>query len=255
MRQLLKITSIFALALVFTAGTVLAQQDVDVDQIGDKNIQISDFNANTGYEVDVTQDGNRNFAKVVQFAGPANQGSGYDIDQIQEGNDNDARAQVNHGSRVLQKQIGDQNEALIEKWDSGNSARQIQTGGDMNIARALTSNRYGRGSASLFHRQHGSKNLIVVEVDRGHGTGIDMRQFGNRNTSKVLNLSDGSSVTSSVATYQDGNDNLSRVWANSHYGSVDVTQTGDQNTARATFTNNFSLNVTQDGFDNRSIVR
>lgn len=257
MRKLLKIaftlTLAFAFTAAFTAGTALAQsQDADISQVGNKNDQISDFNSGSGYEVDVDQDGDRNFAKVTQFSG--NQNSGYDIDQIQDGNDNDARAQVQNGSRILQKQIGSQNEAVIEKWDSGNSARQIQTG-FKNSAKALTSNRYGRGSVSLFHRQDGNKNTILLRMDRGHGTAIDQRQFGNRNTAKVLDLFDDPNVISSVETYQDGNDNFSRVLSNSNYGTVDVMQTGNQNSSKARFSSDFSLNVEQDGFENESVVR
>ena len=225
MRQLLKITTTFALALVFSAGMAFGQT------------------AETDNELQIEQAGDKNFTNVEQ----AGQNNFSNVDLL--GPKGDARV----------FQTGDDNSAFTEA-DGGVTLRQVQKGND-NYARTGTPG----GGAVLTQKsvarqeQVGDNNTAVMTFD-GPGTRrakFKQRQIGNNNESYLLGFSSDSDYAFEGLTNQVGNDNLVRVNSPAAGGSGDernsvrAVQMGDMNTIRGTFESRSNRAVvTQDGSSN-----
>lgn len=280
MHNALKHLFILAFALVFMAGTALAQKNVsDITQQSNNNdATVTQSGAELKATV-VQKGGNQNKATLNQFNDPAEMASvestirqvgfnnnaianvsrknasGVISSQRQVGNNNDAfiNANGNIGSNLgngmlSQTQLGNRNLARMSGSDSY-SAEQYQDGSD-NVA--LTS---GNGkNANVFQRQIGDRNRAELN---GAGFGFatsEQIQLGNDNRS-LLNDVGHDGPGESYFNRQDGNDNLTRLDANGYGGVLDVRQTNDMNTARVTW--NSALNqttITQNGFSNKAVV-
>ena len=121
MRQLLKITSIFALALVFTAGMAFGQSgdnELQIEQTGDDNF------------TNVEQVGEGNFSNV-DLLGAVGKG---DARVFQTGDNNTAFAEASGRVTLHQAQTGDNNTARIgtpggsQVLTQKSTARQVQEG-------------------------------------------------------------------------------------------------------------------------------
>ena len=228
MRQLLKITTTFALALVFSAGMAFGQ-DADITQRSSQNdatVEQSD-----GDDVaDVLQNGIDNEAT-------ASQGGGSYIDQVQVGNNNEAFGSHSGDTYLIQEQRGNQNEAYA--WAESDATVTQEQLGSENLARVGQSGgKYGpttiNQSSDVRQFQSGDRNLAEIEVRQGNGrnNSFGQRQSGNSNTAKILDVGSGNTVTQ----IQVGNNNESVVGARNadpQLGGADVftEQRGHRNSA------------------------
>jgi hypothetical protein len=224
MRQLLKITSIFALALVFTAGMAFGQSgdnELQIEQTGDDNF------------TNVEQVGEGNFSNV-DLLGAVGKG---DARVFQTGDNNTAFAEASGRVTLHQAQTGD-----------NNTARIGTPGGSQVLTQKSTARQV----------QEGSGNTAIMTFD-GPGTRFakfKQRQIGDNNESYLLNFSSNSSYQFEGLTNQVGSDNLVRVNSDGpkkgdEKNSVRAIQMGHMNTIRGTFNSNSNRAVVrQDGSSN-----
>jgi len=204
MRQLLKFTTSFALALVLTAGMAFGQDnDATVTQDGDQNTAEID-QTNTGGATNVataTQDGTGNDVTMLQQYGYDNNA---DVDQVgtentvsdigKQGGQTDATVGPSYGGVLDFDQYGTQNYIFDFDQAGWNNKATVQQGQE--------------GAAA-------SNNYVDIEVqyssadETAPSNLIQIKQFGDNN---MVGQRDGKS-----GVYQKG--------AN----SLDITQNGDGN--------------------------
>jgi hypothetical protein len=162
MRKLLKITTTFVVALIFTAGMAFGQNNADVDQsVGSAEATIEQ--TNDGNSALLTQQGN-NLA---------------DIDQ--------------HGNNTFEGFMG-ANRALQKNWD-GSSGDLNEIDVDMNGRFSTVGvTQEGRGS-EIDITQEGGINFVAQVEQLGTNNDVDIRQTGNQ-YAKVTQ--DGASLTADV---------------------------------------------------------
>ena len=227
MRQLLKITATFTLALVFTAGMAFGQTPqtdnvLQIEQTGDENF------------TNVEQAGQNNFSNV-DLLGAGGKG---DARVFQTGDDNSAFAEARGRVTLRQVQTGDDNSARI---------------GTPGGSQVLTQ------KSKATQRQIGDNNTAIMTFS-GSGTRFarfKQRQIGDDNRSYLLGFSSNSNYAFEGLTNQVGSDNLVRVTSpaagssGDERNSVRAVQMGDMNTIRGTFESRRNRAVvTQDGNSN-----
>lgn len=224
MRQLLKITATFALALVFTAGMAFGQNNANVEQRG----------------------GNQNNATITHS------NSGNDSRILQVGSHNRATVEANAGYFTDQDQIGNRNVANIETFDHGGPGNikvtQFQRGNRNNA------NVEGFGKQIAFQKQVGNRNDADIKGRSGRAQVNRQKQIGNRN--RALLRFSGNAKEGFARQLQDGNDNRSLLKDYTSDGGSKTTavtkQYGDQNDVVSNMggNNGLTLRVTQNGFSN-----
>ena len=209
MRQLLKITTTFALALVFTAGTAFGQI---LNQQGNNNT--ADGDGIQGAYLEQVQLGDRNVA-TVRTTSNNNQSNSY-IQRQWNGNENVARVQqTNVAVQTVQKQKGTSNFAALlgnasSSWGNG-TLNQVQKGNN--------------NRAAISDGQHDNKAFD-----------FDQKQVGNRNLSRVRNLSTAQGDVANMSTTQNGNRNTIRFdWGDYREGDLSALQRGNDNTLKSGF--------------------
>ncbi len=212
MRYFAKITTTFALALVFTAGAALGQTDGRIDQVG------------TNMDADITQTGDLgNFATIDQGLEKSGK-SGFDAFVYQDGKNNDARVEQDGDSdpNANVRQVGDDNIARIDqRFGSGPNAvdvGDIDQDGDENVARVsqtVFATKTGQTVRSYID-QDGNNNIARTKQRYTQSlVRADVVQTGNSNFGKILQKGGGRGVSSFNA---------------------DITQSGNMNDARITQT-------------------
>jgi hypothetical protein len=270
MRQLLKITTTFALALVFSVGMAFGQShDATVDQIGDDS------------EADIEQLGSDNEATVFQSEelgvfGQVSGDANHLADILQDGSNNAADVD----------QRAEDTEALIEQTGSGNvleaddygpgSVTQGQVGednsidalqdGDNNVGRI---NQAGRDfDADL--TQDGDNNEanlnMVGAADLGSATDINNADFaenfeafvtqnGDGNFADVQQLAFDLASVNQATVDQTGDDNYVELSQGDGTNTATITQgdnLGDyENVARLDQQQGSTADVLQEGNRNR----
>lgn len=198
MRQLLKTTSLFALALVFAAGTAFGQNTLNVTQTGDGNLveSLDDMTA--------TQDaseGGSNVANITQ-TGAFDDGKVFShtarIGQVsEEGAPNQISLNQFSASNALGP-AGNQ-EAVLKQEGAGNTIDGTQSSRSSAFANVLQD---GNGNSATFNN---GKNLNVDQIGNNNtaisrgGGDVTQYQEGNRNTAE--------NVGNSAYQYQKGDDN------------------------------------------------
>jgi hypothetical protein len=163
MRQLLKITATFALALVFSAGMAFGQQTADIEQSDASTADIEQVNQNQTVEgIDggsqLRPDGNaltQEFGSeltVYQFTGPSGDKAG-----------NLLQAEQEDGTQTVNVyQSGSDSEVLIDQYGgSGNTAKLEQDGSDAD--------------ADII--QNGSNNVVDNAVESPRELRVEGFQF------------------------------------------------------------------------------
>lgn len=221
MRQLLKITTTFALALVLTAGMAFgqAEQSTTVDQSGDRNdATVEQMTQTNESDVYINQSGSRNVGNITQQYGQF-----HDADLNQSGSRNYAE--------------------LVQ--DNTNTTADLDQEGSRNVIDADQRNyefTFGyAGTAYLDIYQSGDRNNASVSQDgRGQMTGI-VSQNGSRNYVELSQMTPGGEgVSESVSNYanfdQNGfkndafvtqsGDKINEAWVNQSgsHNSVSITQ-------------------------------
>jgi hypothetical protein len=264
MRYFAKITTTFALALVFSAGIAFGQEhEAEIEQNANNND--ATINQADGYATAyIGQDGNRNQAVVQQgdrSGGLATDSRLATISQI--GNDNDAKIVQPFGGdskkakgEASQYQEGNRNFARIKQQSGPDMAEQVQKGND-NSAR-ITQGFTGDQTAS--QRQEGNSNEAVAS-QIGSDLEATQEQYGNLNRSVIRQ--EGTNTKGDVAsTFQDGVDNFAKVTqggpkADGKTGghSASVEQFGNQNSAVVDqFGGSHSASVFQNGLGNEATI-
>ena len=281
MRQLLKITATFTLALIFTAGIAFGQSnETDITQLTDKN------------DATVQQDGEENVADILQKGANKNtatirQSSDPSADGViestirQVGFNNfamtNASRKNDRSSTTSQKQFGNRNRAFINQdegtspdGNEGITLTQYQDG-NRNLARMSGGDSYnaeqrqighrnvattsGNGkNADVFQRQVGDDNVARQEGNMSFA-GSDQIQLGDDNRSLLYGIGHEPNSNESYLTRQDGSDNLARLDANGNGGVLEVRQTGPENVAQVDWSTGYNDTfVKQNGFDNTAVV-
>jgi hypothetical protein len=255
MRKLLKVTSLFALALVFTAGMAFGQNNTaEVDQNGDQNTgeieqfgaenesyidQVGDKNIATALIVQSedgqssltkqTQLGNKNVARITGASGKLKQS--FTSSQYQDGHRNFARVENVRNSWSRQKQVGNDNVARADggKFRGGSTVEQLQDG-DQNTA-VVTGP--GGNKADVYQSQSGNKHtsrITEYATNRPNGNEqsvVDVRQFGG--DKNVANADYNSFVGNDFLVRQNGSRNSVTGAFGSVKNTADVTQIGNDN--------------------------
>ena len=285
MQRLSKTLSMLAFALVFMAGTALAQSnDASVSQTGNDLTATVDQSGNDGdvdvdqagdfLEADVEQGGLLNETKVVQSGG-----------------------RVNFPSQVTVDQFGDENEVFINQGGDGNIATAFQEAGTSNNLiqistetlgttqtgfsnRAAAEQIGGTESSEIFIDQRGDGNntfdsesaaSALQDGEMGSTINILERRAGTFSTTDVVQRN-GESNTATVDVF-GGNDAVDILQDNVTNSLVEVTQSalgqndmgghygkvtqmnGDMNQAFLTQTGlNHSSTIMQDGSNNTATV-
>jgi len=245
MRQLLKITSIFALALVFTAGMAFAQED----------------------EATVTQKGgNSSNADITQTTGQPNDGNGKEATVLQVGNGHDVSITQSYtgiGSEedqsfadVIQRvgnakaeinQSSDGKAYTLKLTQTGNNFADIDQEGPSVISGFFGDRARQRNTGGAT----GVKNTLVLDFDQGSSNNAGVRQVGQGNEAYAT-----SGGLNTINFRQIGNYNFLDVEAGKN-SSVTAEQIGgNENVARldqedGSSGNGASATVFQDGFRNR----
>ncbi|WP_119841659.1 hypothetical protein [Salinibacter ruber] len=232
MRQLLKIKTTFALALVFMAGVAfapdaLAQKDANVDQ-----------NGNNG-TVDVTQ--NRQKSGDLDRA-VVTQGGGKNLTEIDQLGD-----AGNNVAEVIQR--GFQNDVFIDQSQSGangnTAATAFQESGTSNNVIDVLQTSFGSEAGESFLSQINGTQNSEIDVDQSNRNKADAKQAGQSDSEIYIDQSGtrGYPFNSEVKAKQTrgGNNNVIDVTqsasfgsgVNDFIGSVAVTQRdADKATAR-----------------------
>ena len=202
MRQLLKITATFALALVFSAGMAFGQSnDATVTQEGDNHL------------ADIEQIGGDNTADVLQ----KNFGASHEANVYQDGDDNTANVLSQGGvgtNEVDVDQVGDENAATVDQYWGSNTGTVDQNG---------TSNRAFVGHRGAFSS--------YAEI---------MQKNGGNNNAEIYSSSDASNPIedSAARILQDGSSNQGVIRQSSgSLHSAAIEQLGSGNTAQITQSN------------------
>ena len=256
MRQLLKITSIFALALVFTAGMAFAQNNSStIDQVGN------------GHAATITQTGDQNSSELTQdiLSGPAESKYGGDATVIQTGDRNTSKLTQNtfyndHDATI--EQVGDDNYSEIVGSNGGGEA-DVYMEGD------------GNALNSLFPETQKNDNDFDLNIVGGSNTVGLFQEFGD---GTVDITGDGNEVLlrqhAGGANYDPLDYDQATITVNGSDNMIDVNQDGGagarglNNTATVDLLNGSSLNtvevdqagdfhtstITVDGMNNQAIV-
>lgn len=218
MRQLLRITATFALALVFTAGMAFAQQnEVNIEQINGDDHKSTVGQTGVGNDADILQDGNPTF----RLNGVA------------------------YLSEVDQN--GDRNTSVITQKGGGNVyARTVQTGDDNTASQSqrifgqdpgvrdgiATTEQIGDNNKATQNQSHTGSAGGIKSLSR-------VWQDGDDNIARSFQNGSGGNFESFID--QDGNSNFARVdqsgLTNPGGHFADVVQTGDGHTANVTQSN------------------
>ncbi len=230
MRQLLRITVTFALALVFSAGMAFGQSnETTVDQVGDDHdANVTQQGGNN--DADVTQLNNANqkfvegLARDVLGGGtilneftPSGNGENF-LRLLQDGADNEADVQ----------QAGELNEIFLDQ--SGGAFAEVDQGGTGNLLDGFAGDAIQRMGSELNLSQDGNNNTLLLN------------QEGGINEANLLQVGNGFGVISDGATAyidQDGGGNVLE--------GIDET--------KALQSGNFELDLTQTGSNNEAYIR
>ncbi len=259
MRQFLKITTTFALALVFTAGMAFGQDsDATLDQLGDDNNATIQQNGGDGeMQATALQDGDQNALDLTQSDfGEADHAA--DIRQVGFSNDADLQSQGGVGANFLDvDQVGNNNETTVAHF-SGSHYNKVLQNGNRNDAEIAHRSSFDN-SVTLVQR--GDDNSVLA-TDDGQGANgaekstFEARQIGDQNEGTLTHtggnleayltqdgFSNEASITQNTGTevfdnyadvVQRGNNNMSTVTQGTDGNFADVRQIGNRNTSTVT---------------------
>ncbi|MEF8866670.1 MAG: hypothetical protein V5A20_13005 [Salinibacter sp.] len=261
MRQFLKITSLFALALVFTAGMAFGQDvnEATVDQGGSgsdaditQNVNGAD---NSSFDANVRQRGGSQTVTIKQLDSNPNDPGGSGIaDVIQLGADGGNEALVDQnrtrGAEAFLKQVGANNEAtaaqgagdVLRGYDGTNTSRGSERALQVGIENTLEvfQSRDPDDFTSLGESfnmarvtQDGNYNNAFIEQN-GNGNEANLLQDGGLNEAQIQQLFPSNSNIADVQ--QLGVSNKAYTFQNSGSGGsfkskVEILQDGDTNFA------------------------
>jgi hypothetical protein len=247
MRYFAKITTTFALVLVFSAGMAFGQSNnnAEIDQTGDDNSaeveqggnsvadlrhagDLNDINLAqegfglAGQDTKIDQVGNRNEVDVTSSSGNGLQGNGNELDILQRGNQNTFETPTMQGfnNDYDVEQVGNKNYANIEtRYGAGGQVGEstiniIQKFGNRNSG-TISATSGGNNHVLEIKQKFGSSNVasITHQLPTEEESGVDgivgrVTQFGNNNFASV----DLFSKTSDRAVItQNGNSNYATV--------------------------------------------
>jgi hypothetical protein len=246
MRHLLKITTTFALAILFMAGTAFAQSnnDAQIDQTGDENSANVDQGGNSvadlrqegnlneidlaqegfgvaGQDTEIDQVGNRNEADVTSSSGNGLQGNGNELDIVQRGNLNTFETPTMQGyiNDYDVEQVGNKNYASIEtRFGAGSQVGEstiniIQKFGNSNSG-TISATSGGNNHALEIKQKFGDFNEASITHQLPQGaSGVDglvgrVTQFGNSNEATIDLFAE---TSDRAVITQDGNGNYATV--------------------------------------------
>ncbi len=224
MRYFAKITTTFALALVFSAGMAFGQdQDAEIEQFGtNTDADISQV-GDVGNDASITQGTESN--PVGQFEAPSAsilQDGGNNTATVTQGNDNSGAVGVPEASI---EQIGDRNTGTVSQAFGA-------TGSTVNIGEIYQSG--NDNTATLTQRHFGGIQSFTTNV-----VGSIEQKNGDFNTATVTQKGSGAAFRADVV--QDGSDNTATLTQND-FGSAanlydgDIMQVGSMNNATITQT-------------------
>jgi len=269
MRQLLKITATFALALVFTAGTAFGQNFVDLDQSDGSTANINQVVGNGSNTVEglrggsissgdaFTQEGGSSLKATQKvFGGSAShliegeqEGSGHTITALQVGKSGQSATIDQTGSNNVARTWQKTGQSGV----NGNRANVKQQGGDKLLGSIQASGTVNFTQAHPQARQVGVDNFLNIRQRAGSNK-LYSQQLGDENdiamnqkfSSVAEVLQDGSN--NSVAKNKSGNGIFQ-----SRNAELYVQQTGSGNSVYGGQTNNSVTStayIVQDGMTN-----
>ena len=197
MRKLLKITTTFVVALIFTAGMAFGQNNTaDVDQSGDNLKGI------------VTQSGQANTATLKQNGGADNvanidqKGTGNESTVLQPHQQGQFGGDAPYGVTALVKQDGQSNVSYIQQANTSNDLADQNQGGsghEARISQAANWNAFTKAEQDQF----GSGQYARIRQAFSPGAEVVQLQLGSDNSADSYQVnSDGASVD----IFQDGSD-------------------------------------------------
>lgn len=238
MRQLLKITSIFALALVFTAGTAFGQDDndADVDATGNNNTATIQQTGQGGTAT-IEQIGDNNTADGF-FFGVEDKGVNNTSNLTQIGNNNQVWTRFGDPTRG--------NEINVDQGESGSESFQ-------SFATVVFK---GPGSSQAKNNdvdvgQFGRSQTATIQVRGGIGNDIDVLQENRGNEVDRLGSGNGSNGVELV----ESNNNIVDITQEGTFGSaytaidgggqntVDIMQNANSQNAEVNINNGFGNTV------------
>jgi hypothetical protein len=226
MRQLLKITSIFALALLFTAGTAFAQNESTVDQEGvNSSATVTQNSADDGAKnvADVMQNGlsSSHIAQITQTANQKAADNGIDPNKV------DLR-QTRQAGYSAEAYIVQGDESTFPSATAGNEVNLRQEGNvRADVQQGRTSTLEGFSGKFAIQRSTGAKSKIDVSSAGGNATvGVDQR-----GTNHQINATQGAGNNHNAQFLQRGSGHLAQVTQGVTAKEVEVRQYGSSNEA------------------------
>lgn len=203
--------------------------------------------------VGIVQDGNRNFADVDQAVGGQINGRGF-ADITQNGNRNDARVTQQEAAGGVSGEFA--NDTAITQAANRTDAvvDQIQDYASRGNNRVRITQRTDKADATV--QQRGNRNLAVVrQLGPAFEPTATIQQNGERNTARVTQRSQLGTVNVSQGTYSDVSghspdsfQNFAQVDSDGVDPTINVTQTGAQNDAIVTEAGSLgTIDVTTNG--------
>jgi hypothetical protein len=266
MRQLLKITSIFALALVFTAGMAYGQTNnrAEHDQTGDDHVATS------------TQTGADNTSLITQDknGGPAANFAEADVDQTGDDNYSRLRQTAFFGNSTADvDQVGNNNSVRL-KTSNGGGTFEVYMEGNNNILGGWRRINAENGPNGVINNQPASQknqNFFDLDID-GDNNRVGLKQesaqsatvsiTGSGNLAPIFQKDPGSTLSITA----DGSNNRLEVFQGPSGGfgvgsggndaTIELLNGSDFNNARIAQTSANNLaEITIDGSSNESIVK